>query len=50
MNLVGAWVTRFNDGNMVDVAYITAYGAGCVWIALEWRGWRWPRLGTIKST
>ncbi len=41
--MVGAWVTRANDGRWVDVAYITAYAAACGWIAFEWWGWRRPR-------
>ncbi len=42
--MLGAWITRFNDGRMVDVSWITAYLAALVWIAFEWWGWRRPRL------
>ena len=41
--MVGAWVTRLNDGNLVDVAWITAYLLAVIWIAWEWWGWRRPR-------
>ena len=41
--MVGAWVTRLNDGNLVDVAWITAYLLALIWIAWEWWGWRRPR-------
>lgn len=42
--MVGAWVTRFNDGWMVDVGWITLYIVALVWVG--WEGWakRWtPR-------
>ncbi len=41
--MVGAWATRLNDGNVVDVAWITAYLLALIWIAWEWWGWRRPR-------
>ncbi len=42
--MAGAWVTRFGDGHMVDVAWITAYLVALLWIAFEWRSFRWPRF------
>jgi len=36
--MAGAWLTRYLDGRYVDVAWITAYCAGLLWIAYEW----WP--------
>ena len=41
--MAGAWITRFNDGRMVDVAFVTLYMAALLWIGFEWRGYRWPR-------
>jgi uncharacterized membrane protein YphA (DoxX/SURF4 family) len=38
--MAGAWFTRFHDGRMVDVAWITTYFLGVVWIAYEWRSVR----------
>lgn len=46
--MVGAGVTRAMDARWVDVAWITLYLAGCLWIAWEWRSWRVPR-GTQAS-
>ena len=43
--MVGAWITRFSDGWMGDVAWITAYLAALLWVAFEWRMLRWPRFG-----
>ena len=43
--MAGAWITRFGNGPMVDVAWITAYRAARLWIAFEWRLVRWPRFG-----
>lgn len=43
--MAGAWITRFHDGRMVDVAWISVYLAALGWIALEWWTWRRPRLG-----
>ena len=40
----GAWVTRAGDGRWVDVAWITVYMLGCLWVAFEWWSWRRPRL------
>ena len=39
----GAWVTRFMDGRMVDVAWITVYAVALLWVAFEWRGFVIPR-------
>jgi len=41
--MVGAWGTRAMDGRWTDVAYITAYLLGCLWVAYEYRNWRRPR-------
>ena len=38
--MTGAWITRARGGHWVDVAWITAYMAGLIWIAVEWRNWR----------
>ena len=44
--MVGAWVTRFGDGRMEDVAWITLYIVALAWIGWEWRGKRvGPRRG-----
>lgn len=40
--MAGAWFTRAGDHRWVDVAWLTAYVAGLVWIAWEWWSWRWP--------
>ncbi len=42
--MIGAWVTRFGDGRMVDVAWITAYLLALLWIAFEWWDMRRPRI------
>ena len=39
----GAWVTRFTDARFVDVAWITAYALGVLWVAFEWRGFVLPQ-------
>ena len=39
--LLGAWVTRFNDGRYTDVAWLTLYLLLLSWIALEYRVLRW---------
>jgi uncharacterized membrane protein YphA (DoxX/SURF4 family) len=39
----GAWVTRLMDGRFVDVAWITAYAIGVLWVAFEWRGFVLPK-------
>jgi len=36
--MLGAWGTRAHDGRWVDVAWISAYVVGLVWIGYEW--WR----------
>ena len=48
--MVGAWITRFGDGRMVDVAWITLYVIALLWIAFEWRTVRWPRRSPHSST
>ena len=40
--MAGAWVTRFQDGRMVDAMWITLYTTALLWIAFEWWGWRRP--------
>ena len=35
--MVGAWVTRFLDGRYADVAWISAYFVGLLWISYEWQ-------------
>ena len=42
--MIGAWVTRFADGRMVDVAWITVYLLALLWIAFEWWDLRRPRV------
>ncbi len=42
--MIGAWITRLNDGRMVDVGWITVYLAALVWIGFEWWDRRRPRL------
>ena len=34
--MAGAWITRYLDGRYVDVAWISAYPVGLLWIAYEW--------------
>jgi len=41
--MLGAWGTRFRDGRMVDVAWITLYAVALLWIAVEWWPLRRPR-------
>ena len=38
--MAGAWLTRYLDGRYVDVAWISAYFVGLLWIAYEWREFR----------
>ena len=42
--MVGALVTRLGDARYVDVAWISAYLLGLLWIAFEWWSFRRPRL------
>jgi len=42
--MVGALVTRLGDAQYVDVAWISAYLVGLLWIAFEWWSYRRPRL------
>lgn len=42
--MVGALVTRLGDSRYVDVAWISAYLVGLLWIAFEWWPYRRPRL------
>jgi len=42
--MAGAWITRYLDGRYVDVAWISAYFVALLWIAWEWRDFRfWNR-------
>lgn len=41
--MAGAWITRYLDGRFVDVAWISAYFLGLLWIAYEWRDFRFWR-------
>ena len=42
--MIGAWITRLNDGRLVDVGWLTIYLTVLAWIAFEWWGWRRPLL------
>lgn len=42
--MAGAWITRAMDARWVDVAWISLYLVGCLWIAWEWRTWMLPRI------
>ncbi|MEZ4417723.1 MAG: DoxX family protein [Gemmatimonadota bacterium] len=49
----GAFYTRWGSGYPMDLAWIAAWGAAALWVAYEWRSWRWrPRspLGTNATT
>lgn len=46
--MVGAWGTRAHDGRWVDVAWLSAYILGLVWITYEWWGVRLFRRGSRK--
>ncbi len=49
--MVGAALTRLNDGRFVDVAWITGYLVALIWIAYEWWPWRWrPRAPSASET
>lgn len=41
----GAWLTRYLDGRYVDVAWISGYLVGLLWIAYEWREFAFWRRG-----
>lgn len=41
--MVGAGVTRFGDGRMVDVAWILLYAIALAWVGFEWRGFHFGR-------
>jgi len=43
--MVGAWVTRYLDARYVDVAWISGYLATLLWIAYEWRQFRFWKRG-----
>ena len=41
--MAGALYTRLPSGFWVDVAWIALWLVTSLWIAWEWREWRWPR-------
>lgn len=43
--MTGALYTRVPSGFWVDVAWIAFWLALSLWVAWEWRDWRWPRRG-----
>ena len=47
--MAGAWVTRFADGKLVDVGWITVYMLALLWIAFEWWDLRRPRIPKSKA-
>ena len=48
--MAGAWLTRYFDGRYVDVAWITAYIAGLLWIAYEWRPFLFGRRSPLRAS
>jgi len=48
MVMIGAWVTRANDGRWTDVLWISTYLVALAWIAFEWwsRRLRLPARGS----
>ncbi len=47
--MVGAWVTRFNDGWITDVLWISIFILALLAIGYEWRGWRKPKLKRLSG-
>jgi len=45
--MAGAFYTRFGSGFPEDLAWIAAYAVALLWIAFEWRSFRWPRFGRL---
>jgi uncharacterized membrane protein YphA (DoxX/SURF4 family) len=43
--MVGAGFTRLLDGRLVDVAFIAAYIVALLWVAFEYRGFRFGGKG-----
>ncbi len=43
--MAGAFYTRIGAGFPEDLAWIAAYAVALLWIAFEWRSFRWPRFG-----
>lgn len=41
--MAGALYTRLPSGHWVDVMWISVWLVASLWIAFEWRAWRWPR-------
>lgn len=39
----GALYTRLPSGYWTDVMWISIWLAASLWIAFEWKDWRWPR-------
>ena len=47
--MVGAWITRYFDGRYVDVAWISCYLVALLWIAYEWREFRFWKRGQPRE-
>ena len=43
--MAGAFYTRLPSGYWDDVAWITLWLCLSLWIAYEWKDWRWPGRG-----
>lgn len=41
--MTGALYTRLPSGYWTDVMWISIYLASSLWVAYEWKDWRWPR-------
>ncbi|MDX1395767.1 MAG: DoxX family protein [Gemmatimonadota bacterium] len=48
--MAGALYTRLPSGYWTDVAWITLWLALSLWIAWEWREWRWPQREVAGDT
>ncbi len=44
--MVGAWITWYVNGHYVNVAWISFYLFSLLWIAYEWRAFRFWKLGS----
>lgn len=45
MAMAGALYTRLPSGFWTDVAWISLWLATSLWVAWEWRDWRWQPVG-----
>ena len=45
MVMGGAFYTRWGAGFPEDLMWIAAYAVALLWIAFEWRSFRWPHFG-----